>query len=77
MVARLYPIQPPEANQYIPRGRYIFTIMLPTLWLIALGWQGLLPTRWKPYGPIMLLGVWAAIDLLAWGAIIGHFYAAV
>jgi hypothetical protein len=78
IVVRLHPLPPAGSHVYIPRGRYLFTIMLPVLWLMILGWQGLLPARMRPYGPIMLLGAWVALDLIAWsGAIVGAFYGAV
>ncbi len=75
LVARVHPLPPSGAAPYIPTGRYLFTIMLPVIWLITLGWQGLLPDRWKPYGPIMLLGAWVTIDLIAWGgSLVAYFY---
>jgi hypothetical protein len=78
LFVRLHPLPLDGALPYIPTGRYLFTIMLPAVWLIALGWQGLLPDRWKPYGPIILLGIWGVIDLIAWGgALVGYFYGAV
>ncbi|MEI7772095.1 MAG: hypothetical protein WCI67_19025, partial [Chloroflexales bacterium] len=77
LVTRLYPLTPPD-NPYIPTGRYIFTTMLPVIWLMALGWQGLLPNRWKPYGPIMLLGIWVLFDLIVWaGTLTSYYYGAV
>jgi hypothetical protein len=78
LLVRLHPLPPTNATPYIPTGRYLFTIMLPVIWLMTLGWQGLLPDRWKPYGPIVLIGVWSAIDLIAWGsALVGYFYGVV
>lgn len=75
IVARLYPLPAPGSAIYIPRGRYIFTVMLPVIWLLTLGWQGLLPNRWKPIGPFMLIGIWVALDLLAWaGTLVSYYY---
>jgi hypothetical protein len=75
MIARLHPLPLSGRTPYIPRGRYIFSVMLPVIWLLALGWQGLLPDRWKPAGPLFLLGIWLGLDLLAWGvSLTGYFY---
>lgn len=75
MVARIHPLPPPGGKVYFPTGRYIFTTMPAVIWLTTLGWQGLLPRRWQPYGPIALVAIWLGLDLLAWGgAITGAFY---
>lgn len=75
MIARIYPLPAPGVIPYIPRGRYIFTMMLPVIWLIALGWQGLLPDRWKPRGPFLLLGIWLGLDIISWGGtLVGYYY---
>ncbi len=78
LIARLHPLPSPGMKLYIPTGRYIFTIMLPVIWLVALGWQGLLPARWQPYGLFALLGVWLTFDLIVWcGTLTGFFYSGV
>jgi hypothetical protein len=75
LIARLHPLPSPGYIPYIPRGRYIFTIMLPVIWLIVLGWQGLFPNRWKHVSPIIILGIWGAIDLIVWSnTLIAYFY---
>lgn len=74
MVVRLHPLPSTDARPYIPRGRYIFTAMLPTIWLLALGWQGLLPERWRPYGPLLLVGIWAALDIMVWSSILAEAF---
>ncbi len=78
MITRLHPLPPPGVSPYIPTGRYIFTIILPVIWMIVLGWQGLLPTRWKPHGMFSLLGVWVAFDIIVWSnTLTGFFYSGV
>ncbi|MBX0330759.1 hypothetical protein K2Z83_24180 [Oscillochloris sp. ZM17-4] len=74
MVGRLHPLPTNGTSPYIPTGRYIFTMMLPMIWLIALGWQGLLPARWKPAGPFLLLGIWLGLDLISWGVALSNYY---
>ena len=75
LVARLHPLPRVGIPLYIPRGRYIFAVMLPVIWLIVVGWQGLTPDRWKLYSPIVLLGIWFAIDLIVWSStFVVYFY---
>jgi hypothetical protein len=65
-VLRIHPLPPPEARIYVPRGRYMFWAMLPHLWLLALGWQGIAPARWRCHSPLVLLGLFAILDIVAW-----------
>lgn len=73
LVARVHPIVA-GAAPYLPRGRYLFWVILPTLWLLALGWQGLIPARLRPYGLYWLLGLIGLLNLAALGAIGLYYY---
>lgn len=59
LVARLHPLPPPPIDAYIPRGRYMFWAMVPTIWLLALGVLQLVPARWRS------LSLWGLVVLLA------------
>ncbi|NJN19875.1 MAG: hypothetical protein HC822_28405 [Oscillochloris sp.] len=39
-ILRIHPLPQDGVPTYMPRGRYMFWTMLPTLWLLAFGWQG-------------------------------------
>lgn len=73
LIARVHPIVA-DAAPYLPRGRYLFWVILPTLWLLALGWQGLIPERLRPHGLSWLLGLFGLLNLAAIGAIARFFY---
>lgn len=72
LIARVHPLSGGVAP-YLPRGRYLFWVILPTLWLLALGWQGLIPARYRPYGLYWLAGLIGLLNLAAITAI-GLFY---
>ncbi len=36
-------------GDYIPRGRYMHMAIVPTIWLLALGFARLVPRRWHTY----------------------------
>lgn len=73
-ILRIHPLPPPDQWTYFPRGRYMFWAMLPHLWLLALGWQGLFPARWRGASPLALLALFVALDLLAWAVVLSGFY---
>ncbi len=62
-VARLHPLPQEASAIYLPRGRYMFWAFLPHVWLIALGWQSVMPERWRAYSPYILLLLFAALDV--------------
>lgn len=63
--ARLHPLPPPEFTVYIPRGRYMFWAIVPTLWLLLLGLRLLLPAGWRAVGTWLLVGLFVMFDLVA------------
>jgi hypothetical protein len=73
---RIHPVpSDPTANVYVPRGRYMFWAIVPAIWLIALGIQGVLPERWRAYGPAALVGFFFILNTLAWAiALINVYY---
>jgi len=68
-VARMHPLPAQGLDSYLPRGRYMFWALLPTLWLLALGWQAILPERWRPRGLYGLVVAMALLDLAALAAL--------
>lgn len=73
LFGRLHPL-PPEGRPYIPRGRYLYWAMVPTIWLAALGWQHLWPEWWRPYTPYILLVLLAIFDVAALIALVSFYY---
>jgi 4-amino-4-deoxy-L-arabinose transferase-like glycosyltransferase len=60
---------------YIPSGRYLHIVLIPTIWLLIIGFQGTLPTRWQPHGLLVLVGFFAVLNSVAWmGTIINFYY---
>ncbi len=59
---------------YVPRGRYIFTVMLPHLWVLALGWQGLFPAAWRRYSLFVLLAMFTISTLATWFMLFDYFW---
>jgi hypothetical protein len=74
VVLRVHPIGPDGRPSYIPRGRYMFSALIPTVWLLALGYQGLLPSGWRRFSLFALLAFFLLLALaaLAW-AIPGYY----
>lgn len=72
---RLHPLPPLDQPVYIPRGRYMFWTMVPTLWLLALGLAWAAPARWRPYAPYAIVVFFVCLDLsaLLW-TIVGRYY---
>ncbi len=62
---RLHPLPPLEVGVYIPRGRYMFWAIVPTLWLLLLGLRFLLPAGWRPAGTWLLVALMLIFDLVA------------
>ncbi|MGB9738678.1 glycosyltransferase family 39 protein [Chloroflexus sp.] len=61
LFGRLHPL-PETGNTYIPRGRYLYWAVLPTMWLLLLGWQHLWPAHWREYSPYVLLAILVGLD---------------
>jgi hypothetical protein len=74
-ILRIHPLPSSPQLLYFPRGRYMFWAMLPHLWLLALGWQGLFPARWRPATPLVLLALFVALSMLSWAVVLTGFYA--
>jgi hypothetical protein len=64
LFGRLHPL-PETGTTYIPRGRYLYWAVLPTMWLLLLGWQHLWPERWQPLMFSILIGLFAVFDMVA------------
>lgn len=65
----------PARNGYVPRGRYIFTMMVPHIWLLALGWQGLMPPSWRRFSLLGLLALFAIGTAATWAMLYGYYWA--
>lgn len=73
-ILRVHPLPPPGEWFYIPRGRYMFWAMLPHLWLLALGWQGIFPARWRAVTPLVLLLLFVGVSIYTWGVVLVDAY---
>ncbi len=73
LLARLHPL-PETSRPYIPRGRYLYWAMIPTIWLLALGWQQLWPERWRSHTPYVLVAIFGIVDLAAIWTLITFYY---
>lgn len=59
---------------YVPRGRYMHLAIVPTIWLLVLGFERLWPRRWRAQSLFALIVLFALIDTAAWaGALIGLY----
>ncbi|MCS6880090.1 MAG: glycosyltransferase family 39 protein [Oscillochloridaceae bacterium] len=65
LFARLHPLPPLEFEVYIPRGRYMFWAIVPTLWLLLVGLRLLLPAGWRIAGTWLLVALFVIFDLVA------------
>ncbi len=74
VVIRLHPLLPPGSRVFIPGGRYLLMTMIPTIWLVAWGFQGLFPRRWQPYALFGLALFFALLDANAWLVTLINFY---
>jgi hypothetical protein len=63
-----------DQSSYLPTGRYVHPAMLPAIWLLVLGFEGLFPPRWHMYALFGLTLFLALLDLTAWGYTISSFY---
>lgn len=74
VLVRVHPLPPPGEWPYIPRGRYMHLALLPNVWLLALGFQGLAPVRWRRWAVLGLVMFFAGLDLAAWMITLIDFY---
>jgi 4-amino-4-deoxy-L-arabinose transferase-like glycosyltransferase len=63
-----------EEYVYFPVGRYLYTVMLPTIWLLLLGWHSLVGRRWPSYSVPGLLFFFVLLDTTAWAYTLVDFY---
>ncbi|NTU80932.1 MAG: hypothetical protein HGA45_16390 [Chloroflexales bacterium] len=72
---RIHPLPPPDVVIYIPRGRYIFWAIVPTIWLLALGLARITPLAYRRATLYALVGFFACLDIAAWlWTITGYYY---
>ena len=73
-ILRIHPLPPLVSWFYVPRGRYMFWALLPHLWLLVWGWQGLFPARWRPQSALLLLGGAVVLSTYTWAVAVPRFY---
>lgn len=76
LVARLHPLPPIDQPIYVPRGRYVFWAILPVTCLLCLGYQWLLPLRWRSLGLWALVAFFAVTDITALAVLANAYYRA-
>jgi len=59
---------------YIPRGRYMQLAIVPTIWLLMLGFERLVPRRWQVTGLLGLVLFFVALDLATLGGALSDVY---
>lgn len=74
VIVRVHPLPPPGIWPYIPRGRYMHLAMLPMLWLLILGVQGLCRERWQGWAVLVLVAFFVLLDTVAWAYTLLQFY---
>jgi hypothetical protein len=63
-----------QPGGYIPRGRYLHMAVVPTVWLLALGFERLTPRRWRAQSLLGLVLFFATLDLAALVGVLSYFY---
>ena len=72
---RIHPLPAEGLPRFFSAGRYMFFVMLPSLWLLALGWQRMMPARWRMYSLPLLVGIFAIFDASVWFiTLTGYYY---
>lgn len=74
LFGRIHPLPEPGNWVYIPRGRYLYWVMTPTMWLLTLGWQHLWPARWRIRMLWGLVALFALFDVIAMLTLIRHYW---
>jgi 4-amino-4-deoxy-L-arabinose transferase-like glycosyltransferase len=64
----------PQQSEYLPRGRYIHLAIVPTIWLLVRGFEGLASARWRPYAIGVLVLIFVAADITAWAGALSAIY---
>jgi hypothetical protein len=59
---------------YVPRGRYIHLAIVPTIWLLILGIERLVPQRWRMTTLFALTLLFIVIDTAAWAGALSNSY---
>jgi len=72
LFGRLHPLG--DGTPYIPRGRYLYWAMLPTTWLLIVGWRQLWPEQWRRLTLYILLVAVAIFDLAALLTLVRFYY---
>jgi hypothetical protein len=63
-----------QESLYVPRGRYMHLAIVPTIWLLALGIEQLVPLRWRTHSLFALTLLFGLIDIAAWAGALSNFY---
>ncbi|WP_333691836.1 glycosyltransferase family 39 protein [Chloroflexus sp.] len=73
LLGRLHPL-PEGVSPYIPRGRYLYWAMVPTMWLLVMGWRHLWPERWRSHARYALIAIFGVVDLAAIVTLAMYYY---
>jgi hypothetical protein len=71
---RIHPLPPEGQFSFLTSGRYTFFVITPLLWLLALGWQNLMPASWRPYSLPMLIALFVIFDISTWALTFPNFF---
>jgi hypothetical protein len=71
---RMHPLPATYTPSFLTGGRYTFFVLLPLLWLLALGLQALVPQRWQPHSLPVLVGIFMLFTLNIWFWTVPAFY---
>jgi hypothetical protein len=63
-----------ETSSFLSAGRYMHLAMLPTIWLLVFGFEGLVPRRWQAYAQFGLTVFFVLLDTTAWAYTLTAFY---
>jgi 4-amino-4-deoxy-L-arabinose transferase-like glycosyltransferase len=63
-----------EQTSYIPRGRYLHLAIVPVVWLLTLGFERLLPSRWRAHSLLGLVVFFALLDVVSWANVLSSFF---
>lgn len=71
---RLHPLPPLNQPSYVPRARYMFWAIVPTLWLLVLGLSWAAPMRWRRFVLAGVVGLFVCLNLAAWYWTLAHYF---
>jgi hypothetical protein len=63
-----------QPGGYVPRGRYMHLAIVPTVWLLMLGFERLAPRRWRTHSLLAPVLFFATLDLAALVGALSNFY---